>query len=104
MKCGLIGKWRIVEADLWDKDFLDLIEPATIVFGDDGHGEIAYGAMTGTLDCEYARNTIFYTWIGSDEGTEVSGSGEADLQTNGTLIIEHRYYHGDEAQLKARKW
>jgi hypothetical protein len=33
--CQLIGRWRIVEADLWDRDYLDLDGPATItdVFG-----------------------------------------------------------------------
>ena len=28
----LIGKWRITEADLWDGDYLDLVEPAFITF------------------------------------------------------------------------
>ena len=39
-KCELIGKWRIVEADLWDKAYLDLVEPAHIIFRADGRGEI----------------------------------------------------------------
>jgi hypothetical protein len=26
--CELIGRWRIVEADLWERDYLDLVEPA----------------------------------------------------------------------------
>ena len=28
MNCQIIGKWRIVEADLWDRSHLDLVEPA----------------------------------------------------------------------------
>jgi len=28
--CKLIGQWRIVEADLWDRDYLDLCGPAVI--------------------------------------------------------------------------
>ncbi len=28
----LIGEWRIVEADLWDRDYLDLVEPASITW------------------------------------------------------------------------
>ncbi len=43
--CPLIGRWRIVEADLWDHDHLDLCGPATIIIGADNHGEIAFGAM-----------------------------------------------------------
>ena len=31
-KVRLKGRWRIVETKLWDKDFLDLMEPAYIAF------------------------------------------------------------------------
>jgi hypothetical protein len=27
--CELLGRWRIVEADLWDRDYLDLIQQPT---------------------------------------------------------------------------
>ena len=30
---SLTGKWRIVEMEAWDRDFLDLVEPAHILFG-----------------------------------------------------------------------
>jgi hypothetical protein len=33
--CQLIGRWRIVEADLWDRDYLDLDGPAAITIGAD---------------------------------------------------------------------
>jgi hypothetical protein len=26
----LVGRWRIVEADIWDRDYLDLCRPATM--------------------------------------------------------------------------
>ena len=29
-ECEVIGRWRIVEADLWDRDYLDLVDPAFI--------------------------------------------------------------------------
>ena len=28
-KHSLIGKWRIIEMELWDKNFLDMMEPLT---------------------------------------------------------------------------
>ena len=37
----LVGRWRITEADLWERDFLDLVGPATMTIKADGHGEIA---------------------------------------------------------------
>jgi hypothetical protein len=43
-KCKLIGRWRIVEADVWNRDYLDLGAPATITITDQGRGEIAFGA------------------------------------------------------------
>jgi hypothetical protein len=27
-KRSLIGKWRIIEMELWDKNYLDMVEPA----------------------------------------------------------------------------
>ena len=102
--CLLIGKWRIVEADLWDNEHLDLVEPAYISFDKNGHGEIAFGAMQAGLDLEYARRLIFFTWAGFEEMDEVKGSGCAELNDDGTLSIEFSYHLGDEAELKAHPW
>ena len=48
MNCQVIGRWRIVEADLWDRDYLDLVEPAYITFDEDGRGEFAFEAVNGS--------------------------------------------------------
>jgi hypothetical protein len=103
MNCRLIGRWRIVEADLWDRDHLDLVEPATLAINDDGHGEIAFGAMQARLDLEYGQSIVFFTWAGFDEMDEVNGSGTAELLDDGTLEIEFAYHLGDEAVLKAER-
>ena len=34
MDCQLIGRWRIVKADIWDRDYLDLVEPAMMATRD----------------------------------------------------------------------
>ena len=99
----LIGKWRIVEADLWDRDYLDLVEPASITIRADGHGEIAFGAMQASLDLEYSPSTVFFTWAGFDEGDEITGSGSADLNDDGTIEIAFAYHLGDEAVIKAER-
>ena len=99
----LTGKWRIVEADLWDRDYLDLVEPASITIRADGHGEIAFGAMQASLDLEYSQSTVFFTWAGFDEMDDVSGSGSAELLDDGSIEIEFAYHLGDEAVLKARR-
>ena len=37
----LKGKWRIVEMELWDKDFLDMMDPAYIAFDGKAGGEFS---------------------------------------------------------------
>jgi hypothetical protein len=101
--CQLIGRWRIVEADIWDRDYLDLCGPAAITITDHGHGEIAFGALQAGLDLEYSRSSIGFTWEGFDEMDEVSGDGSADLLDDGMIEIEFAYRNGDEAVLKAKR-
>ena len=101
--CQLIGRWRIFEADLWEQDYLDLVEPAFINFNADGRGEFAFGAMTACLTLEYSRTLIFFKWTGYDEGTGVTGSGSAELDDAGLLEIELSFDDGDDAVLRARK-
>lgn len=101
--CRLIGRWRIVEADLWDRDYLNLAGSAILIIQDDGHGEIAFGALQAGLDLEYGRSIVFFTWAGFDEMDEVSGSGSAELLDDGTLEIEFAYRLGDEATLNAKR-
>lgn len=103
MDCRLVGRWRIVEADIWDRDYLDLAGPATMTIGAHGHGEIAYGALQAGLDLEYSRTNVFFTWVGFDEGDEVTGTGSAELNDDGTIAIEFAYHLGDEAILKAER-
>ena len=101
--CQLIGRWRIVEADIWDRDYLDLCGPAAITITDHGHGEIAFGALQAGRDLAYSRSSIGFTWKGFDEMDEVSGDGSADLLDDGTIEIEFAYRNGDEAVLKAKR-
>jgi hypothetical protein len=103
MDCRLLGRWRIVEADLWDRDYLDLVAPATMTIGADGHGAIAYGAMQASLELAYSCSTVVFTWAGFDEMDQVSGTGSAELNDDGTLEIAFAYHLGDEAALKAER-
>ena len=97
----VVGRWRIVEADLWDREYLDLCGPASLVVRANGDGEIAFGAMQASLDVDYGPDEIGFTWAGFDEMDEVSGSGSAELQEDGSLEIEFEYHLGDKAVLRA---
>jgi hypothetical protein len=97
----IVGRWRIIEADIWDRDYLDLCGPASLMVRANGDGEIAFGAMQASLEIDYGPDEIGFTWAGFDEMTEVSGAGSAELQDDGSLQIEFDYHLGDEAVLRA---
>ena len=100
----LVGRWRIITADIWDIDYLDLVGPAQLTIRDDGAGEISFGALHAHLDCAYSRNIVNFDWSGADEMDEVRGEGSAELLDDGMIEIEFRYDQGDEALLTARRW
>lgn len=104
MGSPLLGKWRIVEMELWDADFVDLLGPAYIAFDQDGRGEFVFGAVTGGLDCAHAKDSVDFTWIGHDEMDEASGDGFAQIEEDGMLSGEIRFRLGDESAFKARRW
>ena len=101
--CLLVGRWWILEANIWKRDHLDLCGPATLTISEHGHGEIAFGALQAGLDIAYARTSIGFTWRGCDETDEVFGDGYAQLLDDGSLEIEFAYHNGDDAVLKARR-
>lgn len=59
MDCQLIGQWRIIEADLWDRNFLDLGQPARLVIRDDGSLEIEFAYHHGDEAQLKARRATF---------------------------------------------
>jgi len=101
--CELIGRWRILEADLWDSDYLDLVEPAYLQIGNDGWAEFAFGAVNATAELEDGPNIVSFHWSGFDEGDEISGSGSVELQHDGSIKIELFSDNGDDAVLTARR-
>jgi hypothetical protein len=103
MGCRLAGRWRIVAADIWERDYLDLCGPAMLDIRADGHGEIAFGAFQASLDLAYGYSDVSFDWIGFDEMDEVRGSGSAELLDDGSLEIEFDYQRGDAAVLKAER-
>ena len=98
---ALVGRWRIVGADMWDRGYLDLCGPAMLVVGADGEGRVAFGALQAGLDIAYGADAIDFTWCGFDEMDEAQGDGSAELESDGSISIDFAYRNGDEAVLKA---
>jgi hypothetical protein len=55
------------------------------------------------LELEYSRSMAFFTWSGFDEGDEVTGTGSAELNDDGTIEIAFACHLGEEAALKAER-
>jgi hypothetical protein len=100
----LLGTWRIVEMEMWDRDFLDLVEPAYLRFDAQDRGEFVFGAVQGSLHGRYGPGSVRFTWQGSDERDPASGAGNAELGEDGLLTGEIRFHDGDASTFKARRW
>jgi hypothetical protein len=101
----MVGRWRIVEMDLWDRDAIDLVGPAFIDFGADGTGRFRFIAVEGYLDCRYIAHedvrSVEFTWEGNDEGDRVSGRGSAQVEPDGSLRGHILFHAGDDSGFRA---
>ena len=62
-----IGRWRIEEMDLWDRDALDLVAPAFIEFRSDDTGDLVsspsgVGWIVGRRQSTMGRARVFVGW------------------------------------------
>jgi hypothetical protein len=99
----MTGKWRIVSMPMWDKTFLDMIEPAHISFDGRGGGTLAFGCINAALSCTLSTTDADFTCEGHDEMEPTSGEGWAELQPDGSLEGEICFQNGDESSFIAKK-
>lgn len=92
------GTWRIAAMDEWDREALDLVQPAFIRF-DGAEGEFGMVAVQGWLECRYGERdglpAVEFSWQGLDEGDERFGRGWAVLERRGA-IRGHLFFHGGD--------
>jgi hypothetical protein len=101
---SMLGRWRIVEMPGYEDDFPDMMEPAYILFGENGTGEFAFGCVTGQINGGGDTGNIEFSWQGNDEMDEASGEGWAMLQPDGSLEGAICFHNGDEIDFTARRW
>jgi hypothetical protein len=72
MNNNFITKWRIVEMELWDQDFVDAEFQGYIDFHEGGMGEFQFGYVHGFIDCRYSdengHSIVNFSWVGNDDG------------------------------------
>ncbi len=95
------GWWRIVEMDVWDNDFLDLVAEAHLTFRGKSDGEIAFGALKGFLDVRYGTRDgsacAEFSWEGHDESDPSCGRGWVVIDTAGRLVGHFYIHNGDDS-------
>ncbi len=106
MKSRYLGKWRITEMDNWDQDYVNMVVPGHLTVTKQG-GEIEFGVVNCDLDCRVeefsGRERLEFSFLGIDEGDEVSGRGWAVIEEN--FLKGHIYFHhGDDSGFKAEEY
>jgi hypothetical protein len=86
---------------LWNKDYLDIIEPAHIPFKANGLGEFKFGCIARRIGSDFIDDDAKFISQDHDGMDEVSGSGWAELDDDSGEISFHL---GDESSVKARRY
>ncbi len=104
MRQNLIGKWRLIEMEQRDQEFVDLVEPGFIAFEKKAQGEMRFGAVNLGLDWEMGDNgRVEFSFEGFDEGDEVMGRGWARIQ-DGKLLGHIKFHQGEKSAFTAEQW
>lgn len=102
---SIVGRWRIVQTEIWDLEALDLVEPAFIEFGEDEMGRFGFIAVEGWMDCRHAerdgRPAVEFSWEGRDDCDPASGRGWAALERDGSLCGRIHFHLGDDSGFRA---
>jgi hypothetical protein len=101
------GRWRISEMEVWDNDYLDLVEPAHIVFESENDGAFVFGTVKGWLDVRYGARDgspcAEFSWEGLNDTDVASGRGWVILGTAGRLVGHIFIHNSDDSGFVAER-
>jgi hypothetical protein len=104
---SVVGRWRIVEMELWDQDAVDLVTPGFLEFQPNGTGSFGFIAVQGDVDWREApregRPGVEFSWEGVDEGDAASGRGWVTLEPDGGLRGRLYFHLGDDSDFHATR-
>ena len=102
-----IGKWRIIEMEIWDQDFIDMETEGHFLFEKDQLGSFQFGLVQGQIDYRIEIigeiERLEFSWEGQDENDEVFGRGWAAI-TDDHLEGRFYFYLGDDYWFKAKRY
>lgn len=104
---SVVGRWRIVDMELWDQDAVDLVAQGFIEFETEFMGSFGFIAVQGGMDWREApregRPGVEFSWEGFDEGDPASGRGWATLEPDGSLRGRLCFHLGDDTGFHAAR-
>ncbi len=66
----IVGTWRIVDMEVWDRDAFELEGPTLMTFNADGTGRFNLIAVQGWMDARFltreGREAVEFSWEGTD--------------------------------------
>jgi hypothetical protein len=100
-----VGRWRIVEMELWTQEDVDLVAPGFIEFEPDHLGSLGFIAVQGGIDWRDASRdgspAVEFSWQGFDECDPATGRGWAVVEEDGSMR-GHIFFHlGDDSSFRA---
>lgn len=102
-----LGSWRLETMELWDRDAIDLLGPATIIFEDEAFGEFRFIAVRGWMDCRFAEQNgkalVEFSWLGKDETDDACGRGWGVIEGDGTLAGRLYFHQGEDSAFTASR-
>jgi len=95
------GKWLIVDMELWNRDFIDLVERGHFTFEPNDSGSFAFGAVSGYMDCMENKEQLDFTFEGEDECDSISGRGYVKLTKEDKISGRIYFHQGDDSGFTA---
>ena len=102
-----MGKWRIVDMERWDQEYVDMEVQAYIRIDSDGTGQFQFGLVSGEIDgrVEQIGNSprFEFSWSGQDENDLFCGRGWAVIEEDGELHGRFYLHQADDSAFRAIK-
>jgi hypothetical protein len=102
-----LGKWRIIEMEMWDQEFIDMETEGHFYFEKDELGSFQFGLVQGRIHYRIEKigeiERLDFSWEGQDENDEALGRGWAVIK-NGHLEGRFYFHLGDNSWFKAKKY
>lgn len=82
----LIGRWKIEYMEMWNSDYINLVQPGYFLFVDPelqqlGLSEFVFGTVKGFLDTEFEDEdrSVSFSWQGESDTDDACGRGSFKL-------------------------